>query len=182
MIRFALIFQAGLVLVALVLGWLTGTPAFARLSLDASGLLTGVLATVPVLALVLGSLWARVPAVDALHDVARRLLLPLLKEASIAQRILLCLLAGVGEEALFRGVLQCFIAEQAGALTGLLLASALFGLVHWVSWAYALFAALLGLYLGVAFVLADNLLVPIVIHGLYDLVLVGWLLMRRGRG
>jgi CAAX protease family protein len=45
-----------------------------------------------------------------------------------------------------------------------------FGLAHWISTAYAVVAAIVGLYLGALYLFADNLLAPIVTHALYDFV------------
>ena len=59
---------------------------------------------------------------------------------------------------------------ESGALV---LASLVFGLVHAASRVYALFAALMGLYLGAVFLLRNSLIPPILAHGLYDFVALG---------
>lgn len=48
----------------------------------------------------------------------------------------------------------------------------MFALVHWISPLYALLAGLTGIYLGFALDVGGerNLLVPILIHSLYDIV------------
>ena len=53
---------------------------------------------------------------------------------------------------------------------GLAGASLLFGLAHFLTVSYAMLASLVGLYLGVLLLLSGNLLVPIVVHALYDLI------------
>jgi len=57
----------------------------------------------------------------------------------------------------------------------LLVASLLFGVVHWLTGLYALLAGMVGLYLGGLYLLTGNLLVPIVVHALYDIVALGYL-------
>jgi membrane protease YdiL (CAAX protease family) len=89
--------------------------------------------------------------------------------------VALALMAGVAEEALFRGLLQEGLAGPLGWLPALLLASALFGVVHWLTGLYALLAGAVGLYLGGLYLLTGNLLVPIVVHALYDVVALVYL-------
>jgi membrane protease YdiL (CAAX protease family) len=92
---------------------------------------------------------------------------------------LVSLAAGVGEEALFRGVIQTALGEAVHPAVGLLGASLLFGLTHLVTPTYALLAGVLGLYLGAITMATGNLLPAIVAHALYDFVaLVFW----TGRG
>ncbi|MEC7377933.1 MAG: CPBP family intramembrane glutamic endopeptidase, partial [Pseudomonadota bacterium] len=52
---------------------------------------------------------------------------------SPAVLVLLSVLAGVGEELLFRGAVQGWLVAHTGPVTALLAASVLFGLVHYVS-------------------------------------------------
>ncbi|MBV6343079.1 CPBP family intramembrane glutamic endopeptidase [Candidatus Magnetobacterium casense] len=75
--------------------------------------------------------------------------------------VFICILAGVGEEALFRGIVQVKF--------GIIWGSVIFGLLHFVSPAYFVFATAMGLYIGWVFTLYNSLFVPILIHFLYDL-------------
>jgi membrane protease YdiL (CAAX protease family) len=45
-----------------------------------------------------------------------------------------------------------------------------FGIAHWVTTAYAVVAGVVGLYLGLLYVITENLLAPAVAHALYDFV------------
>lgn len=75
----------------------------------------------------------------------------------------LSIAAGFSEEFLFRGVLQAKI--------GLWPAAAVFGLLHALSWTYLAIATAIGAYLGWLFQVSGNaLLVPTIIHALYDFV------------
>jgi len=84
------------------------------------------------------------------------------------------LLVGPGEELLFRGIVQGLFRRAYGPLPAVLLASALFGAVHFVSLTgegklvYVAVAASLGLILGTIYELTDNLVVPILAHGLWN--------------
>ena len=83
---------------------------------------------------------------------------------------LLAALAGLGEEALFRGVAQPWLAGLLSPWPAVALTSLAFGLLHPVSLAYAILAAMAGAYFGALVVLSGNLLVPVVAHAGYDLV------------
>jgi len=73
---------------------------------------------------------------------------------------LISLWAGLAEELLFRGVIQ--------AKWGLLAASILFGVLHFVTPAYALVAFMIGIYIGLVHHFFQSLLIPIQLHTLYD--------------
>ena len=85
-----------------------------------------------------------------------------------AQALFLALWSGVGEELLFRGLLQTFLADQLGPWPGLVLASTVFGLVHTGRdlryWIWTAFALATGFLLGLLFLTSGSLLPPIAMH------------------
>ncbi|WOX05403.1 CPBP family intramembrane glutamic endopeptidase [Microbulbifer pacificus] len=85
----------------------------------------------------------------------------------------LAVTAGVCEELLFRGFLQPWIASFSTPLVGLLVASVVFGLLHYASSIYFLITAVMGLILGAVYWLSESLLTVIVWHGVYDLIALG---------
>jgi membrane protease YdiL (CAAX protease family) len=103
---------------------------------------------------------------------------PRLAGTTPAGVVVLSLLAGVGEEALFRGLIQAGLDRHLPTWAAIATAALLFGMGHWLTRSYALLAALIGGYLGLLFVIADNLLVPIVAHAAYDMVALSVLLRR----
>ena len=88
--------------------------------------------------------------------------------------------AGISEEMLFRGVLQPVLGRWLHPWPGLFVASVMFGLVHPISRAYIGLATLFGIYLGWAMLESGNLLVVMIAHGLYDFIVLAWLV--RGTG
>ena len=86
--------------------------------------------------------------------------------------------AGIGEELLFRGVVQNGLGGIAGMFAALLATSLLFGLVHALTPAYFMLTTLAGLYLGGLYMATDNLLLPILVHFLYDWIALSWLISR----
>lgn len=70
--------------------------------------------------------------------------------------------AGVAEELLFRGVIQVKV--------GIIGASIIFGLLHFITPAYCIIATIMGFYLGFLFQYYESILIPIQLHFVYDLV------------
>lgn len=84
------------------------------------------------------------------------------------------LLVGPAEELLFRGVVQGLLDRAYGAVPGVVLASAFFGVAHYLALVgqgkatYLAVAAVLGLVLGTVYELSENVVVPAVVHGLFN--------------
>ena len=130
----------------------------------------GTLATLPLL---LGLVWmlaSNSPPIRRLVALVVDQMGPLLASRTMLELGLLAALAGVSEEILFRGVVQVGLSRWLSQGWSLLVASVVFGLVHFASRAYAVVAGIMGLYLGLLFLLQSNLLAPIITHGLYDFV------------
>ena len=148
----------------------SGSPFPFRLALERQGLLWGLGATVPMLLLAyaLTSPWAR--RLSFLAEIHRRvveILGPSVRAWSTEEIVLLSAAAGVGEEILFRGVLQ---APAVLGQHGLWVSSLIFGILHAVTPAYFVLATGLGLYLGWTYRESANLLAPILVHSIYDAV------------
>jgi membrane protease YdiL (CAAX protease family) len=138
----------------------------------------GLAATVPLL---LGLAWmlaARSGPVHRLVALVVEQLGGLLASRSPAELALLAALAGVSEEVLFRGVAQVALARVLPEAAALLTASVLFGLVHFATRTYAILAGVMGLYLGMLFLVQGNLLTPIITHALYDFVALVYVARR----
>jgi membrane protease YdiL (CAAX protease family) len=107
---------------------------------------------------------------------------PLLAPCSLIDLIGISVLAGIGEEIFFRGVLQEAVTRWFNNVwIGIIAVSILFGLMHSITFTYAVLATLMGAYLGCVWLYADhNLLVIVITHALYDFVVLLWLL--RGPG
>ncbi len=170
-LNLAAVFEGGLLLVAMFLGWLMGVDPIEHLYADTDGLLWGVAATVPMLILLAISF--RIP-VDSLRAIKKILIDTLgapLATCRWYDLFLLGLLAGVTEEILFRGFLQIWF-EKGGMWSGLIFANAIFGLAHFVTPTYAILAGLMGMYFSWTFTWQEprNLLIPITAHTLYDFI------------
>ena len=165
-------------LAALALGaWLDAAP-FAELHWSWRGLAGGVAATAPLL-LVLGwCLRTAFPPVARLVRLVEERLAPYFAGSTPLELALLAAMAGLGEEALFRGVIQTALAGHLPGWIAVGLTALLFGAAHWLTTSYAVLASLVGAYLGWLFLASGNLLVPVLAHGLYDLVALAVLVRR----
>jgi membrane protease YdiL (CAAX protease family) len=175
--------EGGLALLAMGLGWWLDRPPQRAIGWTFAGAGYGLLASLPLLGFLgLCLRFPRGPLADMM-EVVDRYLVPMFRPLRVWEMALIAALAGLGEELLFRGVLQGEFARWVhgpqGVLFGLLLASLFFGLLHFITPSYALFAGLTGLYLGGLWLLTHNLLVPIVAHGAYDFLALVYL--TRGR-
>ena len=162
--------EGGLGIIALALGALSGAPPLATLGPVGSGTAQGVLAALPMLAL-LSLLW-RSPS-ESLRRIRERLeetLSSLFGRSGRVELALVSLAAGVGEEMLFRGWLQAWLGENIGILPALAVASLVFGLAHPMTAVYVVLASVFGAYLGIVWLATGNLVVPIVAHAVYDFV------------
>ncbi len=169
---FAVVFEGGLGLVAVGLGALLGDPPAQRIDWTLLGLLYGLLATIPLAAVVWLCLKCPWRPFRHLIEILNEMIVPLFGECGVWKLAGISLFAGFGEEMLFRGVLQNGLASpfepNVGAVIGLVVASLLFGVLHWLTLTYAILAALIGLYLGGLWIATGNLLVPAVVHAVYD--------------
>jgi membrane protease YdiL (CAAX protease family) len=175
-IIFAVFFEAGLAPFSLVLGWLFGHPPLEGFVWSLRDALWGAGAAFPLIVLFLAVLaWPIGPLARAKRFCEKEVV-PLFDKSSWSELALISLSAGVGEEMLFRGVIQASLTHWLGMSWGLALASMLFGLLHPISLAYIVIAGFLGLYLGAVWVANGNLLAVMVTHALYDFAALGYLI------
>ena len=62
---------------------------------------------------------------------------------------------------------------------GILIASLIFGLAHYLSIAYFIYAFITGIYLGLIYHVTGNLFIVMIIHALYDFIALVFL-VREG--
>lgn len=168
--------ELGALVLALALGRLTDTSVRSLLQPGVRETLLAIPATLPLLAglwLVSRSAW---PPFRRLVTEVEEHLLPLFAGCSWGQLALVAAAAGIGEEALFRGVLLAVASAPFGVPLAVAATSVVFGLVHLVTPTYAVLAGLVGAYLGWLAVATGGVWAPAVTHGLYDFVALAVLL------
>lgn len=130
----------------------------------AGDIVKGTLAALPPLLLFICSLTKGAARVPGLRSLRRKVLgdiRSLFMDVGLLELVLISASAGFAEELLFRGVLQ----SEFGIVT----ASLIFGLVHFINPSYVLAASAMGFYIGVVFLMSGHLLMPVQLHFIYDL-------------
>jgi len=178
--------QSLLILIAVVSAAILHTPKYGLgpgFKITSKAVMDGALAVVPMalLALILDKIE---PYSRDLQDVSRatqRSILSILGGRfkpfiGLATAIMLGVVAGVGEEMLFRGVIQEQLTKSLGNEDlSLVLTSVIFGLGHAVTPLYAFIAGIASLFFGSLYIYAKhNLVVPMVCHGIYDVGALFW--------
>jgi membrane protease YdiL (CAAX protease family) len=164
----AICFEGGLFLVAVGAAWAFDLPLRNQAHWSWTHLLWALAGTVPPLLILWGTQHARLALLRRLREAVDRLVVPLFAQCTYLDFLLISLMAGLGEEALFRGVVQSPLSNHLPPSAAIAIVAVLFGVVHWITLSYAVFAAILGVYLGWLFWYFDNLLVPMIVHALYD--------------
>ena len=171
-------FELGLALLALVLAAWLSIDLWARFYLDMPTLNWAVVATVPLLGAMLALTKSDWQWVKVLNEPVETYIKPMLKGLPPGGLFLIALAAGTGEELLFRGLIQQGLSDWAGAGFGLVAASVLFGLAHALNRYYVLVTVVMGFYLGLLYQASENILLVLLVHALYDWVVLRLLLLR----
>jgi CAAX protease family protein len=178
----AVVVEGGLAIVAVLFAWFFRVPLRDRLPQFGAPLVwaivRGILATLPMLAIFWFLVNSHRPALRQLREQVEWLIGEMFPSGSIAQFAMIATLAGIGEELLFRGVLQTKLADWTTPFVGLVITSVLFGLAHALSKLYFLFAVTVGGFLGWMTWRYNDLVAPMVAHGLYDFLALTFLTKR----
>lgn len=168
--KWACYFEASLILVALVLGWIADIDPFENLHFNQNAFFYGLMGAAPLFLLLMALSQINISAVQNIRKLLLDTLGSSLHRLQWQDLLVLSAIAGISEEVLFRGVLQPWLETAWGMTAGLLASNAIFGLVHAVTPLYAVLAGLVGVYLGLCLDYGGqrNLLTPILIHGVYD--------------
>jgi len=163
-------FEAALILVAVVLGWIADINPFADLHFSESAVAYGLVGTMPLFLLYLSLERIQTESVIKIKHMLFETLGSGLHRYHWTDLLILASIAGLSEELLFRGVIQPWIESSWGMTAGLVGSNIIFGLAHAVTPLYAALATLVGIYLSLSLDYDGdrNLLIPIVIHGFYD--------------
>jgi uncharacterized protein len=162
------VLELALLVLAVVWGWHFHRPALLDLHWSLTSALIGLVAAIPPFAFFIWTLNSKLLICSHHRHLFESVLRPLFGNWSVLQLLVISLVAGISEEALFRGAIQGSLADRVGLIMALVLASVAFGACHLITWTYAIIAALIGLYLGLLWIWTGNLLAPMITHAVYD--------------
>lgn len=162
----------------MLLGAAIGIPLRGSAPFSAGPVAAGLAAGLGLAVLGIASMQLRRGPLGELSRQVREIAGVLFARSTSLDRFVIAALAGVAEEALFRGVVQAGLVASVGTAAGLAGASLLFGLAHAVGPAYVVAATAAGAVFGALHLVTGDLGAPILAHALYDLVLLEWLARR----
>jgi len=178
-IVFAVFFEGGLAPLSVFLGWLLQHKPLEGFAWSGADAVWGVVATIPLILMFLAIMRWPIGPLSGVRKFWDTEVTPLLAQSSWSEIALVSIAAGVGEEMLFRGVLQAAFSSWFGVPWGLTLTSMLFGLLHPISIPYVVMTCIIGFYLGTVWIVSGNLLTVMVVHALYDFAALGYLIRLR---
>jgi membrane protease YdiL (CAAX protease family) len=171
----AILCEGGLAALAFALAYWWEIPLRTSFSFGAWDVLVGMLASIPMLAGFFICVRWPIGPLKGIQQFCREIVGPLFRRCAWYELAGIALLAGIGEETLFRGVLQVAVGRWLGVTAALGAVSILFGLLHLITPAYGAIAALMGCYLGCLFLMTGSLIAPTAAHALYDFLALVYL-------
>tara|TARA_R110002111_G_scaffold256979_2_gene324664 strand:- start:166040 stop:166675 length:636 start_codon:yes stop_codon:yes gene_type:complete len=163
------LFSIGFIVIAFGMGWVLGVSPLQNLTWSWPDLLIGAAAALPMFLFFLFAVRTRISAFQKITQFLLNELGPRIVNGSILELFILSIFIGLGEELLFRGVLQSW-SSQYGVVIAIIFTNLLFGILHSITRVYVIIATLMGVYLSLLLVLfpPQNLLIPITTHTIYD--------------
>ena len=169
MLRLAIIFESALLALAFVLGYALDVPFWNDATGSLGDLFYGAALSIPLFIAVVALTELEWKVLGQMHDDLKKVT-ALLRDCRPLDLLLIALLAGICEEALFRGFLQQYLMQFTSPATAIVISSFMFGLCHALSPTYLLFATGISIYLGWIFLAFDGLAAPVALHAAYDFV------------
>lgn len=179
-VAMAMIFEVGLGFAGVVVAALAGIDLKSQLVVSQQAVLNGLLACLPILAMLLVLYQVKWQPLLELRYEVERIVGELFGESSWFELALVSIAAGVGEEILFRGALQPLGIGWLSFWPGFILVAILFGLAHAMTKIYFVMATVIGFYFGWLALQDNNLVTPIVAHAVYDFLALA-IIQRRAR-
>jgi len=82
--------------------------------------------------------------------------------------VVISVLAGVGEEMLFRGLLQNALIYVTNSFWGILFSAIIFGVLHYLNHMYAFIASIMGGVIAYIYFVTQDLVLVMTLHAVYD--------------
>ncbi len=171
--------EGGLILFGLVLMGYSVLELWSSISLSWRATAYALLLCIPMLAVLHFVVRSHWEPLSRLNKEIYEKVAPIFVNCKVLDLVIIAFLAGVGEELFFRGWLQNALISTFGMWLGILIASVIFGLAHYISTGYAIYAFLTSLYLGVIYQASGSLYIVMTIHAVYDFIALVYL-VRRG--
>ncbi len=159
----------GIIVIAFGVGWGLGVSPLANLTWNWTDLLIGIVAALPLYLFFFCTARLPIKGFQQIQQFLLDELGPRVEHGKVWELFILCIFIGLGEEMLFRGVLQSW-ATQYGVFAAIIFTNILFGVLHSITRLYVIVATLMGVYMSLLLILftPQNLLIPVTTHTMYD--------------
>lgn len=176
----SLLAEAGLALIGLLLLGTSRAEVLSQINLSWGATGYALLLCLPMLGVLFVAMRAKWQPFSHLKIELEEKIQPIFANCKLIDLAFISFLAGFGEELFFRGWLQNLLIDKLGIWAGILLASLIFGLAHYISKEYLIYASLTGIYLGLIYHVSGNLYIVMAIHAMYDFIALVYL-VGKGR-
>jgi len=179
----SLLAEGGLAIIGLILLGSSRAEVLSRISLTWKATVYALLLCLPMLGVLYVAMRSEWKPFSHLKIELEEKVRPIFASCKLIDLAFISLLAGLGEELFFRGWMQGLLTNKFGLWLGIMLTSLIFGLAHYISKEYAIYAALTGVYLGLIYQVLGNLYIVMVIHAFYDFIALLYLVAKgKNRG
>lgn len=172
-------FEGGIGLVGLILGQVFGIDVLQTVHWSLPAVYWGIGLTLPlylVFLSILRSTWSPFVHIKLFLEQTAS---PLFANLAIWQLAVISISAGIGEELFFRGFVQAGLNQWLYPEAALIVASIFFGMAHFITPTYAWVTLVIGIVLGLEWMVTQSLIAPIITHSLYDFIALVTLFGRK---
>ena len=180
-VALAMLFETGLGFMGVLIAWAAGVNLAGRLSVSQVAVLRGLLASLPMIVLLVACYESRWQPLVRVRREVEQVVQEMFAGCRWVEFALVSLAAGIGEEILFRGVLQPLAIQWTVPWIGVVVVALLFGLAHALTPAYFLAATVIGVYFGWLALAYNDLIAPIVTHAFYDFFALSFIQFRAAK-
>lgn len=164
------LYEGGIGVLAVIIGYFSNWYFWEHFSWNTKELFLSILATVPMFLFFYMIFKLPLKSFTKITKEMKELVPYLFGNLNLIALFYVSLLAGFGEEFLFRGLIQFHLSSFIGQVPSLFIVSILFGLAHLITPGYAIITTIYGFYLGFLEIYFENLLSPVVSHAFYDFI------------
>jgi len=162
--------EGGLILIGSLLLGPSAAGLWAKINISWKTTFFALLYCLPMFAALVFTMRSGWQPIVQLREENFEKVLPIFSNTKLIDLAVISFFAGVGEELFFRGWMQSELIDKSGVIPGILITSAIFGFLHYLSTTYAIYAFITGIYLGVIYFISGNLYLVMVVHATYDFV------------
>lgn len=152
-----------------------------ELSFSSSALLGGLKATGPLLVFNFGVFVILInrSRYSIYREFFNEIIVPLCGNLNFVTIAFVALAAGIGEEFMFRALINTELSGLLGTIPGVIIGSFLFAYVHFIGiairfWPIVLFYFLFGLYFSYLYLMDENILIVVIAHAGYNFVAMNY--------